>query len=372
MQIINVYHVVSEKIRLFCIVLLVCFILPGCSQEQQADQVRPVVKTMRVSLTIGSGERIYSGVVVARHEIQESFRVDGRIAKRMVDVGDRVHAGQVLAMLEDNDLRLSMESTLAEHQAAKSNMEQAITNDGRYATLLSRKVVSQAEYDAVRLAADEAKGRLERAARAVALNRNRLHYANLVCSADGVVTRVSAESGQVVAPGQGVVTVAKAGELEVLIDVPESQIEGVKNIPAEVTLWASDDGRFAAELREISPEADPATRTYAVRYALRGAPPSVRLGMTATLHLSDPLLAPVSRIPASALLDQGNGTGVWVVKPETGDLFFRRVTIERYMNQDAYVHGEIADGDLIVVAGVQKLDRDMKVRLEALTQGAGQ
>lgn len=363
---------VSEAMKLFTFSLVAVVLLAGCKQEQQAQPVRPVVKAMRISLAAGSGDRTYSGVVVARHEVQEAFRVDGRIARRLVDVGDRVRAGQVLATLDENDLRLSMESALAEHQAATSNRAQALTDEGRYASLLSRKVVSQSEHDAARLAADEAKGRLERAERALALAKNRLGYANLVCSTDGVVTRVSAEAGQVVTPDQPVATVAKAGELEVRVDIPESQIEGLGNLPAEATLWASDDGRFPAVLREIAPEADPATRTYAVRYSLRTTTPAVRLGMTATLHLSDPQAAPAARVPASALFDQGQGIGVWAVDPKSGSLSFRRVAIERYTDRDAYVHGELAEGDLVVVAGVAKLDKDMQVRVETSSQEAAQ
>lgn len=355
-----------------CAVLIVCLSLSGCQQEQQAQEVRPVVKTMRVSLEAGSVDRTYAGVVAARHEVQESFRVDGRIARRLVDVGDRVRAGQTLAILDESDLRLSMESALAEYEAAKSNRAQAITDEKRFGALLSRNVISQAEFDARHLAADEAKGRLERAERALALARNRHDYANLICSTEGVITKVSAEAGQVVAPGQGVVTVAKDGELEVRVDIPESHIHGLKDSPAMVTLWASSDGHFPAVLREIAPEADPATRTYAVRYSLRGVTPSVRLGMTATLHLQDNASVPTALVPASSLLDQGKGVGVWAVDPATGGLSFRRVTIERYTDKGAYVRGELADGDIIVVAGVQKLDQDMKVRLEASSPKAAQ
>jgi len=355
-----------------CSLLLACLILSGCQQAQQAQQVRPVVKTMRVSKEAGPGDRTYSGAVVPRHEVQESFRVDGRIARRLVDVGDRVRAGQVLASLDENDLRLSMESALAEHRAATSNRAQALTDEGRYGALLSKSVVSRAEFDARHLASDEAKGRLDRAERALGLAKNRLDYANLLCSADGVVTKVGAEAGQVVAPGQGIVSVAKDGELEVLVDIPEGQIQSLKNAAAEVTLWSSGDRRYSAVLREIAPAADSLTRTYAVRYSLHEADSSVRLGMTATLRLSDPSGVKAARVPASALFDQGGGPSVWVVEPETGRLSLRRVAVDRYTDQDAFVRGELADGDLIVVAGTHKLDRDMVVRLASSSQEAAQ
>lgn len=356
----------GKEIMACCCILVASLLLVGCKQAPQVREVRPVVHAMRVSMEAGSGERTYSGVVVARHEVQESFRVDGRIERRLVDVGERVHAGQVLAMLDEKDLRLSMESALAEQAAALSNRAQALTDEKRYATLLSRNVVSRAEYDAKHLAADEAKGRLDRAERALKLAMNRLEYTKLVASTDGVVTTVSAEAGQVVSPGQVVMSVARDGELEVLVDIPESQIQALQGASAEATLWSKSDLRLLAVLREIAPAANTTTRTYAVRYSLGEVDASVRLGMTATLRLSSPeTTTPAStlRIPASALFDQGGGMGVWRVDPETGRLSFRLVAVDRYSDRDAYVHGELAEGDVIVVAGVHKLDAAMQVRL---------
>ncbi|MES9994941.1 efflux RND transporter periplasmic adaptor subunit [Desulfovibrio aminophilus] len=344
--------------------LLAGLFLAGCHQDEQVQKARPVVKTMRVGMEADSSDRTYSGVVVARYEVQESFRVDGRIDMRLVDVGDRVSTGQVLAALDESDLRLSMESAEAEYKAATSNRRQALTDEERYAALLARNVISRSEFDVRHLAAEEARGRLDRAERAFDLAKNRLRYAHLVCSTDGVVTKVSGEAGQVVAPGQSIVSVAKDGELEVRVDIPESQIQNLKDSPAEVTLWSSEDGRFHAVLREISPSADPATRTYAVRYTLRETNASVRLGMTAILRLSGRAGVPAALVPASAVVDQGRGegTGVWGVDPGTGRLSFRHVTIERYTERGAYVRGEIADGDIIVVAGAHKLDKNMEVR----------
>lgn len=366
-------HVQLKRPMFVCHALLLsialCLLLSGCQEAQPSSPNRPVVKTMRISMDIGSKNRSYPGVIVARHEVQESFRVDGRIVKRLIDVGDRVHAGQVLAALDENDLRLSMESALAEFKAATANRAQALTDEGRYASLLSHNAVSHIEFDARHLAAEEAKGRLDRAARALSLAKNRNDYSRLVSSADGVVTKVSAEAGQVVSPGQAIVSVAKAGELEVLVDVPESQIQSLQNTPAEVTLWSSGDGHYRAVLREIAPAADPVTRTYAVRYTLQGANASVRLGMTATLHLSEPAGVQTARIPVSALFNQGKGPGIWIVNPKSGQLAFRPVVVDRYTDRDAFVHGQLANGDTVVTSGVQKLDEGTIVRLVDAPQG---
>lgn len=351
--------------------VVLCLSLPGCQDAHSNRQSSPVVRTMRVAPESGVENRTYSGVIVARHEVEESFRVGGRIEKRLVDVGDRVRAGQRLASLDEKDLRLATESTQAEWKAAISNQEQAATEERRYATLLSRHVVSQSEYDLKHLAAEEARARLEKAERTHKLAVSQLGYANLLASTDGVVTKVSAEAGQVVSPGQSVVAVARDGALEVQVDIPERRLQDMKNTTAEITLWSNKDVRYRAVLRETAPAADPATRTYAVRYSLPDTDGAVHLGMTATLRLAGPANDRIVRIPASALFNQGAGPGVWIVQPQSGQLTLRPVTVDHYSDRDAFVLGQLADGDAIVTSGVQKLDAGMTVRLADAPQEDG-
>lgn len=345
--------------------LLACLspLASGCHREQPAEQNRPIVKTMRITMDKGTQERTYTAVIVARHEVQESFRVAGRIEKRLVDVGDHVREGQVLATLDEKDLRYAMESAQAELRAAGSNREQAVTDERRYAKLLSDRVVSQAEFDLKHLSADEARGRQERADRSLKLAVSKLGYAKLLSSTDGVVTKVSAEAGQVVAEGQSVVTLARKGALEVLVSIPERRLQDIQRTRGEVSLWSNPDVRYQAVLRETSPAADPATRTYAVRYSLPDADASVRLGMSAKLHLMETGSTPAARIPASALFNQGQGPGVWVVNPQEGQLTLTPVMVDHFTERDAFVRGQLAEGDIIVTSGVQKLDANTKVRL---------
>ncbi|UJX39252.1 efflux RND transporter periplasmic adaptor subunit [Desulfovibrio sp. JY] len=356
------YKVLHCGALLFIAALSLC--LAGCHEAESSTPFRPVVNTMRIALDRGTERRTYSGVIVARHEVQESFRVGGRIEKRLVDVGDHVREGQVLATLDEKDLRLSVESAQAELKAAISNRDQTSSDEKRYATLLSKQVVSKSEYDLKHLSADEARSRVERADSALKLAISQLGYAKLLSSTDGVVTKTSAEAGQVVALGQSVVTVAQKGALEVLVDIPERRLQDIKGTKAEISLWSSHDARYRAVLRETAPSADPATRTYAVRYSLSDADASVHLGMTATLHLSETSDTPTARIPASALLNQGSGPGVWRVNAQTGQLTFVPVTVDHYTEGDAYVRSDqLAAGDTIVTAGVHKLDKGLTVRL---------
>jgi RND family efflux transporter MFP subunit len=361
---------VSRKMEVSSFVLLFCFCtfslgaLLGCSDKQERPPFRPVVKTVRVALAAESESRTYPGVIVARHEVEESFRVSGRIERRLVDKGDLVRKGQNLAMLDDKDFRLSAESAQAELKAASSNVAQASAEERRYAYLLSQHVVSQSEYDLKRLQSDEAKARSEKADRANKLAQNQLGYTSLVSNDGGVVTKVDAEPGQVVAQGQAVVVVAEGGALEVQADIPEGRLRDIDHSSAEVTLWSQSGLRYRAMLREASPSADPNTRTYAVRFSLVDGDERVHLGMSATLHLSRHGSAKLMRIPSAALFEQGKGPGVWVVEPVTGKLSLRPVEIVRYTDRDALVQGQLREGERVVAAGVQKLDSSMLVRLD--------
>lgn len=358
-------HMVPIALFLVCLSSL---LTSGCQSAQPAAQSPPVVKTMRITMDKSAGQRTYTAVVVARHEVQEAFRVGGRIEKRLVDVGDHVREGQALAILDDKDLRYAMESAQAELSAANSNRQQAATDERRYSRLLSEHVVSQSEFDLKHLSADEARGRQERADRSLKLAVSKLGYAKLVSSTDGVVTKVSAEAGQVVAEGQSIITVARKGALEVQADIPERRLQDIKETKAEVSLWSNPDARSQAVLRETSPAADPATRTYAVRYSLPNADSSVHLGMSATLHLIETASIPTARIPASALYNQGQGPGVWIVNPQNGKLTLTPVMVDHFSERDAFVRGQLADGDIIVASGVQKLDGNTTVRLAEASQ----
>ena len=161
-------------------------------------------------------------MVRARYETDVGFRVAGKITTRVVNVGDRVQAGDVIARLDPTDLQLQVESAQAELSAATSNLTQAAADEQRFATLKARGYAAVADYDRKQAAKDEAEGRLERAQRALELARNQLAYAELKADADGVITTTLAEPGQVVAVGQAVVRLARQGEVEAVVALPET------------------------------------------------------------------------------------------------------------------------------------------------------
>jgi RND family efflux transporter MFP subunit len=347
-------------------------LIAGCGQEnpanageapssREATLARPVQVTT-VSFRPRQTQKSFVGVVRARREIDLAFRVGGKVVQRLVEVGDRIEPGTVVARLDREDLKLELESAKAEMQAATANLGQTTTEDTRYRALTAKGAASNADLDRKSLAKEEAVGRLERAKRSLELAENRLSYADLVTDAAGVVVATSAEPGQVVASGQTIVRVARLDEKEALVSLPETALADARTADAVVTLWADPGRRIPARLRELSPQADATSRTYPARFTLDGADETVALGMTATVTLRPKDQQQVARLPLSALIDRGHGPQVFVVDGATHAIVARPVEIAAYTGDEVLLSGGVAPGDAVVILGVQTLLPGQKVR----------
>jgi len=336
-------------------------LLAACQDYAASAALKPErpVQVQRVAFAGEEATREFVGVVRARHETDLAFRVAGKIVARTVNVGDRVHAGDVVARLDPEDLRLQVQSAEAELAAATSSLAQTSSDLDRYTTLKTRGYASVAEFDRKKAAKDEADGRLERARRALDIARNQLAYAELKADVDGVITATLAEPGQVVAIGQPVARLAHRGEKEAVVALPESWLAEARQSKASVRLWSDPDRRFQARLRELSPQADAATRTFLARFTIFDADDSVALGMTATVMLARDADA-VARLPLGAVINRGTGPLVYVVEDST--LVRRPVTISSVTEDAVIVTSGLNAGDQVVTLGVHKLDPGTKVR----------
>ncbi len=261
--------------------------LSGCKSESAPYVMAPQpVRAASVALSAATETRTYTGTIKPRYESDLGFRVGGKIVERLVNIGDTVAPGTTLARLDATDYRLSLESAEAELTAAQSSLKQAEADEQRYADLNRKTWVSDASYDQKKAAADEARGRAERAKRALSLAQNQLDYTDLQATESGVITALPVEVGQVVTAGQLIARIARLDELEAVVSIPESRIDSDRNAAASMTLWADPDRVYQAKLREISPQADAQTRTYQARYSIMQADAAIALGKTATVHLS--------------------------------------------------------------------------------------
>src|ERR1700712_1974409 len=337
--------------------------LAGCNDKvaEKAVPSRPVLGAT-VHFEPESPERSFVGTIKPRIETDMGFRVPGKVAKRLVEVGQTVDVGQPLATLDEVDLKLQAEQAQAEFSAATGVLAQAAASETRAKDLRVKGWTTAAQRDQARAAADEARARLNRAERSVELTKNSLSYATLVADTRGVVTAPLIDGGQVVASGQTAVRVARFAEKEAVVAIPETLVGRAKDGTASVTLWSEPNKKYVAKLREIAPAADPATRTYLAKFSLPDAGDTVSLGMTATLTLADPLTERVARVPLSALFSQGGDPSLYIVDA-AGDVALKPVAVKIYESNDVVISGGVDEGAKVVVLGVQKLDPAQKVRV---------
>ena len=356
----------AAKLRTVGALLAVLALAPAlasCDDPAASAAAKPPrpVQTQRVVFAPADENREFPGVVRARYETDLGFRVAGKIVVRLVDAGDRVRIGDVVARLDPRDLQLQVESAEAELTAAMSNLAQAAADELRYQNLRTRGYAAVSDYERKKAAKDEAEGRMERAQRALDLARNQLAYGELKADADGAITATLAEPGQVVALGQPVVRLAHRGEMEAAVALPETALGEARRGNASVRLWSGPDRRFTARLRELAPQADAATRTYAARFTIENPDDSVALGMTATVVLSRPANTMVAKVPLAAILNRGAGPTVYRID-DAGLLERRPVTVSSFNEVAALITSGLEDGDEIVTLGVQMLEAGQKVR----------
>ncbi len=346
---------------------LVIPLLAACGEKLPPPDVvasgPKLVKAMKVGSGGTAAERQYSGEVRARIETPLGFRVGGKLVERRVEVGTRVRAGEVLARLDPADQQLTLAQAEANRALAAAELQR--TQD-----LRAQNFVSAAALDARQTAARAAEAQAQ-------LARNQAAYTTLTADAAGVVVAVLAEPGQVVAAGQPVFRIARDGEREVAIAIPESRLSGLKvGSGATATLWADNSRKtYRAELRELAPAADPVTRTFAARLRLLDADAAVALGMTAAVRFADPA-SPRIVVPLAALLQRGrdvpggpgvpgvDGPAVWVIGAD-GALSLRPIAVARYTDDGAVVAGGLQTGETIVAAGAFRLAEGEKVKAVA-------
>src|SRR5205809_4177752 len=315
--------------------------LAGCN-ELAAEKVAPSrpVLVATVHYEAESPERSFVGTIKPRIETDMGFRVPGKVAKRLVEVGQTVDVGQPLATLDEVDLKLQAEQAEAELRAATGVLAQAAAAEQRAKDLRAKGWTTDAQMDQSRAAADEARARLNRAERQVELTKNSLSYATLAADSRGVVTATLVEPGQVVASGQTAIRVARFAEKEAVVAIPETLVGRAKEGVASVTLWSEPDKKYAAKLRETAPSADPATRTYLAKFSLPDAGDTVSLGMTATLTLADRATERVARLPLSALFNQGSDPSLYIVD-DKGDLALKPVNVKSYETNSVVITGGV-------------------------------
>ena len=339
-------------------IIALTFLLAGCGDENIAFQKPPVVKVQKISLANAAQEENYSGVVKGRYETNLSFQVGGKIISRDVQIGSRVRAGEVLMTLDPKDFveqsrsyEAQVASTRAQLQLAKANLE-------RYTELFKSEAVAAVILDQYKTEFDAAQAAYDAAVAQAHQSQNALEYTTLTANADGVISEVQAEVGQVVAAGQSVLTLVQTNELEVVVDIPENKISDVQiGQSVSIDFWATHD-IVSGTVREISPVADSASRTFTVKISIPEVP-NIQLGMTANVLMTSATSTNAIILPLSAIYQTGDAAQVWLV--DGGKVSLKKIEVTAFDDNNVQVRGLNA-GDMVVVAGVQKLRGGQEVR----------
>lgn len=352
--------------RIISATAFAALLLAGCSGSASNEPAEPLVA---IALAEGAGAQAgdaYTGTVHARIESTLAFRVPGKILARLVDAGAHVRAGQPLFRLDARDLGLAAAAAADKVRAAEADAVRTAADEARLRPLVATGAISPSTYDGARALRDAAAANLS-AARAGAANAaNQRGYAVLVADADGVVTEVLAEAGQVVAAGTPVLHLARSGAREALVAVPETALAALPR-SAQAAVY----GRSApvtATLREVAGAADPLTRTFAARYVLAGSPEDAPLGATVTVRLPGAGAA-TTRVPLGALVDLGAGQGVWAVQGDRSLRFLRAQPLRLTEEEALLPASAVPPGTRVVALGGELLRPGQKVRL---AEGAGQ
>ena len=320
-----------------------------------APLVRPA-KVMEIAYQRRSQSLVLAGTVVPRIESNLGFRVAGKIVARSVDVGTTVKPGDLIAQLDPSDYRLAVDNARAALASAEADHVRAKADYERYQNLRGSGAFTTQTLEQRQSLAATGQARVEQARSQLSSAENNLAYT---------------EVGQVMAQGQGVVRVARTDELEVVVGVPEHRLKAVREArSASFDLWSDPGHRYAAKLRELSPSADPTTRTYPARFSIVDPPSFIGLGMTATLSFERPDAQPVAEVPLAAIFQRGTQPAVWVVDRNTNTVSLRPVTVARWRDDTAAISGGVHDGEIIAIAGVHKLEAGQKVRPMGMVQQA--
>jgi RND family efflux transporter MFP subunit len=347
-----------------CILIFaVLLALAGCKPEHAPEESR-LVRTLVVNPEPIGEDRHAIGDVKPRYESDLSFRVAGKVLSRLVDVGAWVKKGDTLATLDTQDYENRLRSAEADVISAEAALVNAQGTEARQAKLLKDGWTPKATYDTALQNLQVAEARLKAAKANLDLTRDQLNYTTLKAEFDGVITAVGAEAGQNVNAGQMVVKLARPDDKDGVFNIAETAFTDISTTQLEVLVWPLSNPELAIDgaVREISPVADPVTRTYTIKVTLKNPPAQLRFGMSIGGRLKGGAALTVA-LPFSALFEKNGSPAVWVLDQQSSSLALRPITVARYEANTVIVAGGLSRGDIVVTAGVNTLTAGQKVRL---------
>jgi membrane fusion protein, multidrug efflux system len=359
------HHRAASAIGPRCLPLVaIAVLLTACQPETEASspEVRPVRTVIAQKRDVGETVS-YTGRIEAENETRLSFRIGGRMVERSVRAGDRVDPGRVLARLEPQNELNALRSAQAAVAAAQAQFNEAKANYERQKFLLARDVASRVQYERAEQTQETARAQLSSAEAQLKIAQDQVSDTELKADAGGVIIATAAESGEVVQAGQLIVRVAPNGGRDAVFDVPGQLLSSAPREPI-VTVSMTDDPAVTTigRVREVSPQADPVTRTFEVKVGLTDPPAAMRLGATVVGRVQLDT-TPAIEIPAAALTEFDRRPAVWVVDPSSLTVSLRNVDVLRHNPATVAISNGLDSGEIVVTAGTQALHPGQKTRL---------
>ena len=363
------FHAVQRpRAGLFLCTLALGAALAGCSRPEPPPEPVRAVKLLTVGASEVQAQRLFAADVRARVESRLGFRVAGKLVQRHVELGQAVRAGQLLAQLDARDYRLAVQAAQAQVAAATTQRDLAQADYERFAQLKAQNFISGAELDRRRASLQAAQAQLTQALAQASSQGNQENYTQLRADADGVVTAIEAEPGQVLEQGQTVLRLAQDGARDAVFAVPEDLVSQLR-VGQEVAVrpWgggAEGAAKLRATVRDIAASADPVTRTFTVKAALSGSP-LPPLGATLTVYPSAfaPRGVQALRLPTSALWAQGQQTAVWVFDAASSTVRAQVIEVAQVDGNEVLVRAGLQAGAQVVATGVHVLAPGQKVSI---------
>jgi multidrug efflux system membrane fusion protein len=352
----------TQFMRRSLLLVTAALALAACSKPAPTEEPIRAVKVMTVGLASMTSGAEFAGEVRARVESRLSFRVGGKMVRRPAELGQRVLAGQLLAQLDPQDLKLAGEAARAQAAAATINRDLAAADFKRFKELREKNFISGAELERREAALKGAQAQVDQSQAQASGQGNQASYANLIADGSGVVTSVDAEPGQVVGAGTPIVRIAQDGPRDVVFAVPEDKVAQIKlGSGVEVRIWSSKTV-LKGLVREVAASADPVTRTFAVKVAL-DTTQTLPLGTTVSVvpQALDRSAVQVIKLPTTALQHSGKGAAVWVVDATSMTLKLQPVEIATADGNEVVIAAGLQPGMQVVVAGVHVLSPGQKV-----------
>ena len=335
-------------------------VISGCGSEKPTEDTSLKVRTITIGEESGTTSAGYAGTIHNKTETNLAFQIGGRVLNKFVNVGDSVQAGQVIAQINSSDTAAQVQKSEGDVKAAQSAFELAETNAKRYRELYAQQAISRLQLDQAENQLNVASAQLQQAQAGLNLSSNQSSYTTLTAPDTGIITALNLESGQVVAAGQNVGTLAAGHDPEAVIALPEQELSNIHvGSPANVTFWALPNVTVQGVVREISPVPDPVARTYTVKIALQNPPREVQLGMTVNVNLATTDTSHIT-IPLTALVKDSSGNNaVYIIRDKKAHLV--PIKTGDFGQNSVIVTSGLAKGDIVITAGTQQLQEGTAV-----------